>query len=181
MITYPMQYIEDLPVAVFASSPQFLRQTLHSVQNCAIVCPLQDCTTHDDHGLVSFLQSLAKFMFAIQNVSQSLEAVSQVLILVWQIHWGSDDGDISLIVDPGLPEPGVYQWSLEPRVGADQQDQVAVLNASDGGVHDVVGAEVNAGETIKMQITDNWTRVKDLHIYLTSALPGALPSTSKHK
>lgn len=59
------------------------------------------------------------------------------LIVVGEVHLGSDHCNIKLIVYPGFPDTGVEECCLKPRIGANKQNQVSFFYTNDFCVEQV--------------------------------------------
>ena len=67
-----------------------------------------------------------------------------MVILIGQVDFGADQGDVELVIDETLSDAGIQDWSFVTWVCANQQKQVGVLNRSDARVHDVIAPQVGS-------------------------------------
>lgn len=65
-------------------------------------------------------------------------------ILVGEIGRGSDGCHFEIVFQRGFQNPGVEDWGFFSGIGADQKQQITVLDSLDFGVHEIVGTEVRA-------------------------------------
>ncbi|GLB39537.1 hypothetical protein LshimejAT787_0700470 [Lyophyllum shimeji] len=67
-----------------------------------------------------------------------------MLVAVRGVDALADQPDFQRIVQPAFSDAGVEHSGLVPRVGSNEKDGVGLLNTWDGGVEEVVGANVDA-------------------------------------
>ena len=73
-------------------------------------------------------------MLAFGQLAQRLRAGTHVLIGVRELRRLADDADLEAALPPALEDARVEDRRLEARVGADEHDDVGLIDAGDGGL-----------------------------------------------
>ena len=96
----------------------------------------------DQHRPLGLLEALAELVVAAGELGEALRAGAELDHRVGQVRDRADPADREAALAPALAQPGVDQRGLEARVGADQQADVGLLDAGDGGVEEVAAARL---------------------------------------
>jgi len=101
-------------------------------------------TANDDQWLLCSLELGRERALAGHEVSQRLRICADVVVFVGGLDWLADEANLKTGVEPALADARVEDGRFVSGVGANKEDDVGLLDARDGGVEEVVGADVNA-------------------------------------
>ena len=99
----------------------------------------------NEHGPLRFRQGLGDVVTTVGNLGECLTAGPEVNHGIGQIRRRSDTGNRKAALEMPLAQTRIHQRGLVARIGTDQQTEVRVFNAGDGGI-EKVGAARFVGE-----------------------------------
>merc|ERR1719400_3049831 len=108
------------------------------------VLSLKSLTPDNHDGSLGSRQLTREGVSTLSKLLQSLRAVSQMFIVIGEVHLGSNHADVELVVDPALPQSGVEDGGIKPRVDSYQEGKVCLLNPGDCRVEQVVGSQIRS-------------------------------------
>src|SRR5947207_15235030 len=76
-------------------------------------------------------------MLARGDIAQGIRARTEIVVAIVEVRLGADQTDLELTAAPALPDARVEDGGLLARVGAHDQQRVAVLDAGDGRRQDI--------------------------------------------
>src|SRR5438552_13203400 len=79
-------------------------------------------------------------MLARGEIGKGIRAGADMFVAVGHIGLGADQADFELAGEPALADARVEDSRLTPRVRADDQKRVGLINAGNGRVEDIGGA-----------------------------------------
>jgi hypothetical protein len=112
------------------------------VLNSFAITTSEGLSSDNNHGEVSAVKSLTERMVSISDVLQGLSGRANVSVVVGQVVGRSDDGNFKSIDELGSTDTCVEHGAFELGVGADQDEEVCVINASNVRVHQILSTEV---------------------------------------
>ena len=91
-------------------------------------------------GRLASRSDAGEAVLAVEHVLQRLRAGAQVVVRVGEIGPLADQRDRHAALAPALADARIEHGRLEPRIGADQQNGIGLLDALDGGIEQVARA-----------------------------------------
>ena len=134
-----MKNVEAVPRGVFAcanSESNARGERKHGEAVGTRISALPD----DNHGLGRSFQDVRKGVLAIGNVRQCVGSGAEILIRIGEVDLGADERDLRRRGTPAFTNSRIEDRRFEPRVCADNQNRIGLLDAFNAGIEEIAGA-----------------------------------------